>query len=806
MSIEESHQPRYRFDKLTTIWQGFLERVREALPARWLVLLVGIGCLAYSQYMMEQRFGRVPFPPAVEQWSLHYRLEIVNLVNVLAALPYFVVGLVLCAWVGMPATWKENFVNWSSQWHPLRATKWGKHLPGLLVAAGLMIYLLVQLGKHKYEPVYPFLWLLILWLFTLVIWRFDRGNDVNLSLELNIVDVLWILLLLVIGMTVGAYALRDIPAVMVPDEGSFWENGRSIALKHFQPAFFDSGVYTFPIASTILQGWLMRLFGVSLWGWRFSSVLAGVAAVLPLYLLGKEWFGRRVAVAAAILMVANPYFISFARLGYNNSQTLLPVTLAIYLWALGSRKGSYFYLWLAGLVAGLGFYTYSAVWIGMVTLCLGIVYLRVLKQISWKQMFAVFVLILLAWGMAFAPRLVYTASGDGEEGLTYKVLETSFFSAFYARAYYGNADLTTTQSEGYPEVFYDPELYGRLLTRGVIRTLVSLFDPYLVTEHFMISALTGVISPVFFAIGFVLFLRKWKQSRFGLPLIWLVSGLVFLSMIGAFPPRHTHMVSLIPVFALISAAGLCAVVEVLTEYLPEKFLPFRTALTSLLIAAISLSALYAGAKKYFVVMPETYPPSFEDYVAWVALQTEKPSAIVYLGSPMLVHRVAYFVSTRMVPHTYLSTDFSSFTPEPYAGPGVQTILFWDANAQGNEYLKHVPDGFGTPVAYHDNVGNVWGYATTNSPAVNLEWQAGSSNGWDSLTGTPARTVLLLLLAGILLVGGIVLRNRFSLPHLSFDAGRSVREEESNTAIDRSDAFDVEISLRIRVSPRKRNES
>lgn len=806
MSIEELHQPRYRFDKLTAIWHRSLERVRAALPARWLLLLIGLGCLAYSQYMMEQRFGRAPFPPAVEQWSLHYRLEIVNLVNVLAALPYFAVGLVLCAWAGLPSAWKENFVNWSPQWHALRAAKWGKQIPNLLIAAGLMTYLLIQLGKHKYEPVYPFLWLLALWLFTLVIWRFDRGNDVNLSPELNIVDVLWILSLLAIGIAVGAYALRDIPAVMVPDEGSFWENGRSIALKHFQPAFFDSGVYTFPIASTILQGWLMRLFGVNLWGWRFSSVLAGVAAVVPLYLLGKEWFGRRVAVAAAILMVANPYFISFARLGYNNSQTLLPVTLAIYLWALGSRKGSYFYLWLAGLVAGLGFYTYSAVWIGMVTLCLGIVYLRVLKQISWKQMFAVFVLILLAWGMAFAPRLVYTASGDGEEGLTYKVLETSFFSAFYARAYYGNADLTTTQSEGYPEVFYDPELYGRLLTRGVIRTLVSLFDPYLVTEHFMISALTGVITPVFFAIGFVLFLRKWKQSRFGLPLIWLVSGLIFLSMIGAFPPRHTHMVSLIPVFALISAAGLCAVVDVLMEYLPEKFLPFRTALTSLLIAAISLSALYAGAKKYFVTMPETYPPSFEDYVAWVALQTEKPSAIVYLGSPMLVHRVAYFVSTRMVPHTYLSTDFSSFTPEPYAGPGVQTILFWDANAQGYEYLKHVPAGFGAPVAYHDNVGNVWGYATTNSPAVNLEWQAGSSNGWDSLTGTPARTVLLLLLAGILLVGAVGLRNRFSLPRLSFDAGRPVREEESNTAIDRSEAFDVEISFRIRVSPRKQNKS
>jgi 4-amino-4-deoxy-L-arabinose transferase-like glycosyltransferase len=121
-----------------------------------------------------------------------------------------------------------------------------------------------------------------------------------------------------LGIAMGAYALHDIPSVMVQDEGAFWENARAIALKQFQPVFFDSGVYTFPVASTILQGWLMRLFGVTVWGWRFASVLMGVAAVIPLYLLGKEWLGRRVAIVTCILMLANPYFLSFARLGYNN--------------------------------------------------------------------------------------------------------------------------------------------------------------------------------------------------------------------------------------------------------------------------------------------------------------------------------------------------------------------------------------------------------------------------------------------------------------------------------------------------------
>jgi hypothetical protein len=553
----------------------------------------------------------------------------------------------------------------------------------------------------------------------------------------------------------------------------------------------------------------MRLFGVDLWGWRFASVLMGVLTLIPLYLLGKEWFGRRVAIVSALLMVANPYFLSFARLGYNNSQALVPVTLSVYLWAIGSRKGSYFYIWLAGLVAGLGFYTYSAVWIGMVTLALGIVYLRLLRQISWKQTFGIFALILLGWGLAFAPRLAYTAGSNQKEALTYKVLETSFFSVFYARTYYSDADLSQTmpivQSERYPAIFYQPLIYSELLTRGWIRTLLTLFDPYIVSEHFLISALTGVITPIFFAIGFVLFLRKWKQSRFGLPLIWLISGLIFLSIIGAFPPRHTHMVSLIPVIALIAGAGLCAIVETLSEYLPERFLPFRTALASVLIAAISLSIFYAGAKKYFVTMPDTYPPAFEDYVSWVAWRTEKPVEIIYLGPTNVPHRVAYTVNTKMAPHTYLNVDFKTFSPQEHIVPGMPTILFWDANTQeGYEFLERVPKGFSKPVAYQDKAGNILGYAATNAPGILLAWKPGPLDGWASLTDTPARAVLLLLLTGIVLAGAFGLRKRVSLPRLSFETGRQVQNETSDPPAEKSDALEVELSFRIRVSPRKRN--
>jgi hypothetical protein len=43
-------------------------------------------------------------------------------------------------------------------------------------------------------------------------------------------------------------------------------------------------------------------------------------------------------------MLVTPYFIAFERLGYNNSQSIAPVTLSLYLLHVGLKRGSALYL------------------------------------------------------------------------------------------------------------------------------------------------------------------------------------------------------------------------------------------------------------------------------------------------------------------------------------------------------------------------------------------------------------------------------------------------------------------------------
>ncbi len=746
--------------KWTAIWRILRDQLKNLIRFRWVFLLLGMASIGYGQYLIEQRYTDGEPLPQTELWNALYKLHIVNFDNVLRALPFLIGGAFLCALTVLPVAWKTSTanINFASR----ERFNWKEQLPLHLIGGTLFIFLVIQLARHTYHPAYPILWLLSIFVFTFTAWKRDRNTGKELSPGITALDLFWIVSLLLLGFVINSYALADIPATLVPDEGSFWENARVVAIHELKPAFFDSGVYSFPMASTIYQGWILRIFGVNLWAWRFSSVIAGVITVIPLYLLGRDWFNRRTGIAAAVLLVSNPYFISFARLGYNNSQSLFPVTLCIYFFILAVRKESVLYLWLAGIAAGLGFYTYSAAWLGPVTLCLGVLYLFITRQANWRQVLISLGIILTALGIMFAPRIAYGASAEGPNSLVYKLFETSFVNTYYARTLYGEADLLQTMPFihfGYNDtIFYNPVIYRELLFRGTIRTLTSLFDPHIVREHFLVTGFTGApIFSVLFLVGLVLSLRRWKELRFGLPLIWLLAGLFFLSVIAAFPPRNTHLVSVIPVLALISGMGLSALTETLTESMPVRWTRLQPVLQNILVGIAGIAIIYSGCQNYFVTMPAVHRASFEDIASWIAWKTEAPANLIYLGEEIKPRRVQYLVNVKIVDHNYRSLTYTEFSPKEHLS-NQPTILFIDNNKKElRSSLRNLP-GFSVPIPYTYTDGSIIGYVITNT-VIDINPKVDREEGWLSMMGTPVRWVLMVLILVCAVSGITTLKTR-----------------------------------------------
>ena len=217
------------------------------------------------------------------------------------------------------------------------------------------------------------------------------------------------------------------------------------------------------------------------------------------------------------------------------------------------------------------------------------------------------------------------------------------------------------------------------------------------------------------ALGLGLSLRTIKQTRSILLLTWLGAGLFFLSIIAAFPPRHTHLVTIIPVLALLSALGFAVSADTLVSELAKRWSPtLRNWVQKGLIVAVSSMLLFSGMREYFITMPIRNPPLFEDIVSWIAWRTEEPFNIIYLDSTEKTpHRVEYHVNTGMVPHTYDSVSTYNFNWENVPE---NSIVFLDP---GEESVPGPPSGFDNSATYVNMDGETIGYAWSDTD-VDLE--------------------------------------------------------------------------------------
>ncbi|MGQ9832321.1 MAG: ArnT family glycosyltransferase [Candidatus Villigracilaceae bacterium] len=655
-------------------------RIKAILPPGWLGMLVGLLLLIYGQGFMESLTTQGKNWTKLWDWSRQHHLDIVNLENAIWGSILITAGGLLCASLCSSKKWEGKKASATPAPEKTSAQKTDFSLFPLVIPIGLYALLISLLAKHHYS-----LFLIILWLLSLataahLAWQKDLQTGRRLNPRITLQDATWLLLLLATGVAIGSFLLEDIPNQLIPDEGSFWETASAIARRQHLPPVWGPGVYTFPIASSYFQGWLMRIFGINLWGWRFSSVLAAVLTATPLYLLLHHWFDRQTAVTACLLLFSNPYFLAFARLGYNNAQALLTITLSLYLASLAIQKSSLFYYFLSGLASGLAAFTYPAAWLGTVIIVLTGLWMVIIRKRKPRRAIRAGLVLLSGWLMV------------------------------------------------------------------VLR------------EHFMTTGLTGGWMGLFFVVGFFLALRRLKEPRFWVPTLWVVSGIFFLGILAAFPPRHTHLVAILPAFSALSAIGFWAVAHTITEMFHLQ----KNQKHWLVVAGLALLML-TGLHQYFVVMPKKYLPSFEDIVSWNAWRTKTPATLYYIENEPNLHKVAYLADRKLTALSYhnLSTgDFLSNTIEAIRLQPAIVFYPQDTDGQITSRLLRTSPLFHSPVSFTDATGAVIGYATTNIQGLSLQPENNLIQGLRTLVQTPVIYLLSVLLAGIILI------NRKSLPTLS----------------------------------------
>ena len=170
-------------------------------------------------------------------------------------------------------------------------------------------------------------------------------------------EVVIFIIILAVAVFFRFYQLDSIPPGLWPDEAA---NGVD-ALKAL-----DSGRFSlfYPANNgreglfINIQALSVALFGANPWALRLVSAIIGTLTVIGLYLLTRHIFNWRVAAVSSFFLAISFWHVNFSRIGFR--AIMLPFILVwgfYFLWR-GLRNGHLKEFLIAGLITGIGFYTY----------------------------------------------------------------------------------------------------------------------------------------------------------------------------------------------------------------------------------------------------------------------------------------------------------------------------------------------------------------------------------------------------------------------------------------------------------------
>jgi 4-amino-4-deoxy-L-arabinose transferase-like glycosyltransferase len=481
-------------------------------------------------------------------------------------------------------------------------------------------------AAHSTNWVVGPLWLLALVLLVAWVWQADRAREVSV-LPSRVDRSVWLILpALIPALLVVTYRLADIPASLWGDEGAHWWVAKALA-EGLQENPFALGAYdVHPMAVAIYHSIWLRLFGATLWSWRLGSAVAGVLAIIPLFLLVRGVLGSRVSWSAVALLVSMPYSLAYCRIGLYAIQPIMPAVLAVYLLVEGVRRASWTLAFLAGLSCGLASLAYgpglAAVAISL--MLLGVLYLT--RRPLRRHVLRLALLVIVGWVCAAGPFFLGTGLLGGKP-VASKLAEHYPGNVFYAQMVFpdsGVSDLATVGVGG-QELFFDARLYGLLIARGLLRGGLNLVSDWVVQQHYLVGPLAGPAG-LFFLVGLGWTLARRRRWEMLLWPVWAGVGLLVLSALNSFPPRTAHLAVVFPALAALGAVGIWLFVELL-----HRFLPFRwvDAFGVLLTAVLVCFGLYS----YFVEMPERYPPGLDSIILWRGMEADPGTSLLYVSDP-----------------------------------------------------------------------------------------------------------------------------------------------------------------------------
>lgn len=381
--------------------------------------------------------------------------------------------------------------------------------------------------------------------------------------------------------------LEAVPSGIHGDEGEFGAVALAVVRGQgpspFGVAFLDDpALYMFLLAPFV------ALFGVDMSAIRLLSAFVGTATVGLLYLFGRELFGVRTGLIAALLLAGSAVHIHFSRTALNVIEA--PFFACLSLWLLWKALTTERALWyvLSGLAGGLGFYFHFST--RMVAPMLAIVLLwRFVARLSSLPQTARALLLTGSGGLlALTPFLSHTAS------------QPSQLSDHVSGRMIWNHWTSTAQRYNVPTTDPIGVIGGQIQS-----SLAALIQRPDIDVFFSFAGLPMVnvaVAPLVL-LGLAAVALRPRTPRYALIGIWFVTAVIFGSVLiinaGAF---HRMLIALLPAF-IAGAALIDRLLDQIRRAVPAHI---GAAIGGVLVL-VAPAAMLLEAQRYFGPAVGAYP-------------------------------------------------------------------------------------------------------------------------------------------------------------------------------------------------------
>ena len=416
-------------------------------------------------------------------------------------------------------------------------------------------------------------------------------------------DWLLVALLLGAGLALRLPNLVSMPYVVHGDEASCalealrWLHGEVHTL-------LSTGWYGLPMAGYGIPALVMKFAGDGLFGLRLSSVLVGLLSLALLYLLAREFAGRRVAFVATALMTVSHLHIQFSRSGIHYIHALFALELTLWLLVRALRDRSAVAAVLAAIAMSLCAQVYFSARLAFVIAPLFVAGLLLLNRRLLAGRLSTFAWLAAGLVAALGPLAAYFQANLGPlNSRTNEVLILNLtpYMQGHLIEQFGTADLKMV-------------LLRQLAAVPLIPTGIADQSTQYGPHYSMLSV--GVAALV--TIGFFYALLRLRQPVYLLLAIWIGGTLLLGGMLTIDMPDWQRLLVMLPALCLLAALlledllrrverGIVALAERLPAVrLPAVQLPRLAptlAATLLALALVGVNAQW-NIQRYFVDYPQ----------------------------------------------------------------------------------------------------------------------------------------------------------------------------------------------------------